>query len=155
MLKIILQRYICFIGLLTLVSCTQALKESTINKESEKTETSHESLKTTTEAAEDYATFYSRFHSDSLFQMSRIKFPIDGYFSNGAGDEVNWTPSNWIIHRLHIHDADTSVYTVKLTGTATLKKEVLYIEGSGFKIERKFQNINGKWYLVGYIDENL
>jgi len=47
------------------------------------------------------------------------------------------------------------VYTIKLSGSPTLKKEELYIEGGGFRVERQFQKMNGKWYLIEYIDENL
>ncbi|HCY00694.1 MAG TPA: hypothetical protein DG754_11195, partial [Bacteroidales bacterium] len=34
-------------------------------------------------AAEDFNKFYSRFNSDSTFQLSRIHFPIEGMIIDG------------------------------------------------------------------------
>lgn len=104
---------------------------------------------------ESYVTFYRKFHSDSLFQMSRIKFPIEGYYTDSAGIEQAWTKKSWIMHRSQIQNADTSIFKLELTNTNKQKEELLYIEGSGFKVERKFKQINGKWYLIYYVDENL
>jgi len=155
MLKITFRRLAILMGIVTLFSCNGTIKESTKTKDQGNADLTPEVAKPKTETSEDYSTFYNRFHADSLFQMSRIKFPIEGYFTDTLGNEVKWSKSNWIMHRTKIQDADTLVYTIKLSGSPTLKKEELYIEGGGFRVERQFQKMNGKWYLIEYIDENL
>ena len=97
---------------------------------------------------ENFNSFYNRFHSDSLFQISRVKFPLAN--SEKADIEKN----NWIMHRSTINNIDTSMFKTKITKTDNYYKEVIYIEGGGFYLERVFKRINGKWYLTSFVDEN-
>ncbi len=148
---------IAFFLFSVIISCNRTTKEvTTISKEEVKPEIKKESTKKSKAVKyENYNTFYNRFHRDSLFQMSRVKFPIGGYFTDTVGEERTWSKTNWIMHRSKIQEADTSIYKVNIESATTVKKEELFIEGGGFKVERKFQRINGKWFLVYYIDENL
>lgn len=43
---------------------------------------------------ENFEKFNSRFHTDSLFQLSRINFPIDGQFADGE-NMYKWSQKNW------------------------------------------------------------
>ncbi len=104
---------------------------------------------------ESFNTFYKHFHNDSIFQISRIKFPLDGYAIDTSETAVKWNKKNWIMHRYNINDIDTSQFKVETTHDKNNYTEKIYIEGGGFKNERKFKRINGKWYLISYIDENL
>lgn len=135
-------------------ACNKTAKQATIQKENQIVETNSLDIKKV-KKIESYTSFYKRFHADSVFQMNRIKFPIGGYYTDTLGNEHKWNRDSWIMHRSYIQDADTSIYNLELTDEKSQKSELLFIEGAGFKVERKFKQINGKWYLVYYVDENL
>ena len=56
---------------------------------------------------EDFAQFDAKFHGDSLFQMSRIKFPLDGHGRDGIA-EKEWTKVNWEMLRTAVGDTSDS-----------------------------------------------
>jgi len=104
---------------------------------------------------EKFDDFYSRFHSDSLFQLSRISFPIGGFILNENGEEEPWTRENWIMHKIKATDVDTSLFKVNITHTPDSVSELIFIEDGGFMARRTFKNKDGKWYLVFYSDEDF
>ena len=104
---------------------------------------------------ENYSEFYSRFHSDSLFQLSRISFPIGGFILNQNGEPEPWTKENWLMHRIKATDIDTTVFKVQITQTPDSVSERIYIEDGSFMARRTFKLKDGKWYLVFYSDEDL
>ena len=104
---------------------------------------------------ENYNEFYSRFHSDSLFQLSRISFPIGGFILNEDGEPEPWTKENWLMHRIKATDIDTTLFKVQITQTPDSVSELIYIEDGGFMARRTFKLKDGKWYLVFYSDEDL
>jgi len=93
---------------------------------------------------EDFDLFYDRFVKDSLFQMSRLKFPLKG--CNEDGNE--WTKENWITIKTKIFDVDTTLYKVFYQRDKNSFIEKVWIEDSGFSSEQKFDLINNKWFLV-------
>ena len=103
---------------------------------------------------EDFDKFYDRFHADSAFQMSRIKFPLKGA-SHDIDNSTAWTPKNWQIMRTRVYDVDQSKYKVKYTKTETTFTQRVWIDGAGFNTECRFELIDGKWFLVYVKDENL
>jgi hypothetical protein len=138
------------------LSCHKSGKEITrieANKpESKKTEASKTKA---TLYYERFDTFSNKFHSDSLFQIKRVKFPVEGYSVDPEGKETHWEKSNWLMHRLPIQQIDTSEFKVKITEQPGVRIEEIFIEGSGFRTRRVFKQINGKWYLTSYIDEQM
>lgn len=42
----------------------------------------------------DFNEFYKRFITDTIFQMSRIKFPLKGHYADYSG-EIEWTKKDW------------------------------------------------------------
>lgn len=104
--------------------------------------------------SENYDEFYADFHRDSIFQMSRIEFPIQGEYTDEEGVSIAWNSHNWIMHRSPIQSVDTSIYKVEVVNTNNSSDEIIWIEGSGFKTERKFKRIQGIWYLTYYNDDN-
>jgi hypothetical protein len=93
---------------------------------------------------ENFDEFYNRFHSDSLFQMSRIKFPLQG----GSAEDVEWTKENWNVLKTKIYDVDTSKFKIKYKRTDKKFTEKFWIENSGYWSEYRFEVIGGKWFLV-------
>ena len=104
---------------------------------------------------EDFDQFYTKFHIDTVFQISRIKFPLKGHAMDTSEIPVEWKKNNWIMHKSNIYDIDTTLFNVEILSEPNNYAEKIYIEGGGFANERIFKRINGKWYLVSYIDEDL
>jgi len=104
--------------------------------------------------------FYRKFHTDSSFQLSRIDFPLKGYKRTGnENPDINdgkyyWKKKNWIVHKKFDLD-DNSIYKQDKVFKDTLVVDKIYIENSGFSIERHFKLIDCKWKLVYYSEIDL
>jgi hypothetical protein len=103
---------------------------------------------------ESFDTFYDRFHTDSLFQISRIQQPLEG--SRFDGDlEIKWTIENQPFLTTRIYDVDTSEYKTSYKKTKNEFIEKVWIENSGFWSEYKFRVITDKWYLVSAVEQDI
>ncbi|MBC7884802.1 MAG: hypothetical protein H7X99_04970 [Saprospiraceae bacterium] len=100
-----------------------------------------------TAAAEDFDTFYDRFHKDSKFQFSRLKMPLEGKMADGK-TEKKWTKSIWTPMKVKIFDIDTNIYKVKHHKTDKSFTQKFWLEDSGFFSEYRFELIDKLWYLV-------
>ena len=105
-------------------------------------------------SAENFDEFYNKFHSDSLFQMSRIQFPLIGKSIDAKG-EKNWTMENWELMRTRIFDVDTTEYKITYKKYPRQFTQKAWLEDSGFSSECRFELINKKWFLVYVLDHNL
>jgi len=109
---------------------------------------------TSNDKGEDFDTFFKKFKLDSVFQVSRIKFPLKLTISSDDGDTTRFIPkSSWkyisftaskkekgIIKKIHVKADEVNVqYT---------------IEDSGIEVEHFFFNVNGKWWLTFAKDES-
>lgn len=143
-------------SVLLLASCNKTVKEIT-RKEPvvPKTETPEVKKRSKSIYYEPFNSFSTRFHSDSLFQIKRVKFPVEGYLVDPEGKESPWNKSTWMMHRMPIQQIDTSEFKVIITEQPGVRIEEIFIEGSGFRTRRVFKQIKGKWYLTSYIDEQM
>lgn len=118
-------------------------------------------------APEDFYKFQKLFYSDSLFQMSRIKFPIVGDVTDSSTNDLveskihEWNRGNWIMLRNPFFKEKDSIvqingdtYKRKIIKEKTRIVESIFIEDSGFLITLKFSLQNGKWYLIDYTECN-
>ncbi len=119
---------------------------------------------------EDFDTFYKKFYSDSLFQITRITFPLKGFNSDSYDPELGdknppyfWKKKDWtFLHTLDqdklkdSHEDGVDIYrkTIK-HNSVSMVTEKMYMEESGYSEERKFKKINGKWYLIFYSFKDL
>lgn len=103
---------------------------------------------------ENFDEFYNRFHTDSLFQMSRIKFPLQGKKVDWEG-EKSWSEKNWKTMKVRIFDVDTSEFKTDYRKTENSFVEKFWIEDSGYRSEYRFNLIRKKWYLVYANELNL
>lgn len=105
------------------------------------------------EVPKDFSDFYIAFHSDSVYQMDHILFPLSGRpavdSSNFSDDEFKWEQENWKIHNFDHFNPDEYNVTRKVTDS-TLVTEVISDKTSGFGIKRRFARFSGKWYLIYY-----
>lgn len=103
---------------------------------------------------ENFDQFYNRFHSDGEFQMSRIRFPIEGLNIDG-NKTTTWNKGNWDKLTVRIFDVDKKKFKTTHKKTDTSFEQKVWIEDSGFLAEHKFKLIGKKWYLVYAYDQNL
>ncbi len=107
------------------------------------------------DSVETFASFNKRFHSDSGFQLSRIAFPIGGNYIT-AENSHGWTAGNWELLREPVRETvNINGYKHDLQKSDTTVIEIYWIESSGFRSERRFKQINGKWFLSYYDDIDL
>lgn len=101
----------------------------------------------------EFDQFYSKFISDSLFQLSRVSFPIDGGFADYEG-EKNWHKESWLMMkwdlRSEMNNSNDSCFVEQNDSSVFWGS---YCRDCGFSVEVKFQKKSGKWFLV-YRQEN-
>ena len=110
--------------------------------------------KNKTSTPEDFDTFYSKFHQDASFQMSRLQFPIKGKMVNGD-EEKNWTKENWAVLKIKIYDVSRKKYKVDFKKSPTSFYQKFSLPDSGFSAEYRFELIKNKWMLVYALDVNI
>ncbi len=96
-----------------------------------------------------FSTFYERFHTDSVYQMNHIAFPLSG--TPGSLDTVDsenfhWEQSDWQLHRPIEIQEFKKHYTILDTTSIT---EYIYHPG-GYGLERRFAQMSGEWFLIYY-----
>jgi len=111
---------------------------------------------------EDFDQFSKAFFTDSLFQMSRINFPLAGPHSLNVGSTFGdsiyseWKEENWVMIKKLFQNQDSiikigqNVYKRRINKTDSLVEERIFIENSGFEELQKFVLKDGKWYLSYY-----
>ena len=105
--------------------------------------------------SENFEEFNRQFHSDSIFQLSRIKFPIEGKLIDGF-KEQNWTSKNWELMKIPVLEKSSLPnykHSIRKTNGVVIEK--FWIDNSDFLVERRFKRIDGKWFLIYYNDVNL
>jgi hypothetical protein len=103
---------------------------------------------------ENFDTFYQRFHTDSAFQISRLKFPLDGLKVDETG-EHNWNVNNWNVLTIPVFEVDTTEFNVFFELKDKTFTQKAWIDNSGFSIEYRFDLLKKKWYLVYAMEVNL
>lgn len=103
---------------------------------------------------ETFDSFYDKFHKDETFQMSRLKFPMEGMSVDG-NLSTKWTSKNWNPLKVRIYDVDKKMFKTTHKKTSTSFEQKIWIEDSGFMSEYKFKLIDKKWYLVYAYEQNL
>ena len=100
---------------------------------------------------EDWIEFYEKFHSDSLFQISRISENFEGHKFYGESVE-KITKDNWQFLPRGVYDVDTTEYKTDVNISLNKVETRIYVENSGIDIRLTYEKINDKWYLVSFID---
>ena len=107
-------------------------------------------LQKSSKRAEDFTSFYQRFHRDSLFQVQRVRFPVNGYAIEG-GRISAWTKEDWSMHKNGLEQIDTSVYLTERYERHGIIQERIYQTDSGVLIERHFSKFQNQWFLTFYL----
>ena len=107
----------------------------------------------------DFRTFYEKFHSDSLYQMSHIAFPLKGLPSNAdssviAKDTFHFRAGDWMMHRPVDFSKGEFVQIVTPMGDVMVTERIIKSDNS-FGIERRFAKLgDGQWTLIYYVAPN-
>ena len=105
--------------------------------------------------AEDFNAFYDQFLEDSLFQVSRITFPLEGLPSYAGEKEFKsfyWTEENWEAHQKVNYDSTD--FTQHFKDIGYLIVETAH-HPEGWGLERRFKlDGDNKWYLIYYAGIN-
>ncbi|HJV78078.1 MAG TPA: hypothetical protein VJ602_06805 [Paludibacter sp.] len=119
----------------------------------------------TIKGTEDFEHFLKVFYTDSLFQVSRIVFPLKGErnidvpitATNVLGDSIidGWEKKDWrMLTDTYFPNKDTVItidnerYVRKTKKKNKLVVIDTYIEDSGFSVKEIFALKKNKWYLV-------
>lgn len=141
-------------SILTLNSCTlKKEKDFCANK-------SGENIKSIPN--ENFDEFNNSFYSDSLFQISRIIFPLVGEVNGSdsiVSDEHKLKKEDWVILKNnYFKNGNDTAFVIhgehfkgKMHKANKMVVQEVYIENSGYKSEMKFSLKNGKWYLTDYV----
>ena len=101
---------------------------------------------------DDFHTFYNQFHTDSIFQLSRIVFPLKGIAqskdSTKVIEEVLWARENWVIHRPFNNHEGT--FEREFTNTANIISEIISANSGLFTLEKRYAKLSGEWHLIFY-----
>jgi len=110
-------------------------------------------------SSEDFTSFYNKFTTDSLFQISRIIFPLKGgtYSLNNElkEDSLPWIKEKWQFCVANIYKIDTAKYKTKILVQDSDITEDIWKDNSGFMMERHFRLIKGKWYQDYFLVSNM
>lgn len=96
---------------------------------------------------EDFSKFNLKFHTDSIFQMERIKFPLKGKFII-KNDNENWSIENWKMLRKPVGELLFAQFEQKSRIEDSIVIEEISYKKIGFYSYVEFKLINKKWYLV-------
>lgn len=101
-----------------------------------------------------FVEFYEKFHTDSVFQMQRIQFPLKGEEVVEVNDStralapMTWTAENWALHRTPDLQGDIFKRTFTTLGE-DMVIEVISNENLGLRQERRFARVAGDdWTLI-------
>jgi hypothetical protein len=104
-------------------------------------------------AIHHFDSFYFQFHTDSVFQLSRTVFPLEGkpeqLDTTSYADTYFWPKETWILH--HLPDVrDTTYDQVFQVIDSTLLREIIFHNPSGYSMERRFSYMDEGWHLIYY-----
>ena len=132
--------------ILSLLACDQARQPDS----AQATESVDES--------EPFEEFYQRFHEDSLFQMSRITFPLEGLpaaadSSVRASGTFRWQANEWVLHRpFDLNNPNFTHELAPLSDDLVLER-FSTLEGR-MSIVRRFARLSDGWHLIYYSELN-
>jgi len=109
---------------------------------------------------EDFAYFIERFYADTLFQKSRIVIPLQGKIVTFNEIEKSIVETTWEGRKIIVtsfEEIKSLMKNVKQTYIINQESvsEKIYIENSGYVIEKTFQLQKERWYLTKYDIVNI
>lgn len=120
---------------MSLLSCKQANNDTTSLDEN------------IVEIPEDFVSFYEQFHTDSVYQMDHIVFPLAEKV-----DGSKWQKDAWQIHKPF--NSQDGNFERMLDNFAGIITETILEKNGSFLITRRFSKIGDEYQLIFYSLEN-
>ncbi|MBP1631544.1 MAG: hypothetical protein H6Q15_2437 [Bacteroidetes bacterium] len=127
--------------------------------------------------SESFDEFSKLFYSDSLFQLNRIIFPLENdkkiekEYASALKDSDNieihkknnyhpYNKNNWVfLNNAYFKNNDSIAIIEGITykrrfhkTNKFIEENLIYADDEFVMVKLKFKSINGKWYLIDYID---
>lgn len=99
------------------------------------------------EIPEDFVNFYERFHTDSLFQIEHVVFPL-----SQKNDSTKWTRESWQMHMPF--NSQNGNFKRSLDNFQGIITETIMEKNGSFLITRRFSKMGGEYQLIYYSLEN-
>ncbi len=100
------------------------------------------------EIPETFPPFYEAFHTDSLYQVTHIQWPL-----SQQSDGAPWTLSEWELHKPF--DNSSGEFTRDLDNFAGMITETIRHKQGYFYLIRRFAEMDGEWRLIYYTVESI
>ena len=105
----------------------------------------------------DFEEFYDRFHSDTVYQIEHIVFPLSGIPANADTLEnvtsFRWEKESWRWHR-HIDSSLTGFEQEWKILSPEMIVEKITQKSAGFGMMRRFAKMDNQWMLIYYAAMN-
>ena len=106
----------------------------------------------------DFNAFYQKFHTDSLYQIAHIVWPLQGLSSvevdSGRQEKqaIFWEPAKWRMHRPVDFRSGDFKRDLQVLGDELVVERISYV-AANFGLERRFvRSSQGEWELIYYSD---
>lgn len=105
-----------------------------------------------------FTAFYQAFHSDSLYQMQHIVFPLQGLPDNAdsltlATDNFHWQEDDWIFQRSMDFEMSEFKREFEPVNDMMVIERIVHENGNP-GIVRRFAKVAGEWHLIYYAGLN-
>ncbi|MEO1627576.1 MAG: hypothetical protein AAFV25_20665 [Bacteroidota bacterium] len=106
----------------------------------------------------DFFQFYTRFHEDSSYQLSHIRFPLQGLPPNVdsltlVSGQFRWTADNWTVHKPF--DTMEGEFQQYFDGFGPdMVVERIQHKSGAYGMQRRFARFEDGWQLIFYAAMN-
>lgn len=99
---------------------------------------------------DDFLSFYDKFHSDSIYQIEHIVFPLEGVMYDEDNQKLKkvWSQENWTIHKNF--DTYGGTFNRSYTEFGGIISEKIVDNNKISSMERRFSKMGGEWHLIYY-----
>ena len=101
--------------------------------------------------------FYENFHRDSIYQLTHIRFPLEGIPEKETEQtdltDFYWKKDEWILHRPFNAMDGSFIRDFQSLGDKMVIEKIHHAEAS-FGMQRRFSRDGDEWYLIYYAAMN-
>lgn len=106
-----------------------------------------------TEIPADFVEFYELFHTDTIYQVDHIQFPLEGMPALTPGSDLEgfkfwWERIGWKMHKPFNDNGGT--FHRNFSNFAGIITESISDDSGQFTMERRFTKMDGEWTLIWY-----
>lgn len=110
------------------------------------------------ELPEGFADFYQRFHSDSIYQMQHIVFPLEGLPDNAdsltlASQNFHWQAEDWRMQRQFDFEMSEFKRDIIPLNENMVLERIIHKSGE-LGMVRRFALVGNEWHLIYYAGLN-